>query len=319
MLPIEVTGKMISEPKKTNRRHVELAQKILEVATERGMAQGERLAEQAIATICNVSRTPVRKAFQILDERGLVLRDSEGSYRFAVDPVTATRLDDALEADMEGDVHAAILRDLAAARIGELQTIASLQKRYGVTRQAVQNSLMKLSEDNLAERGAGQQWVLKQFAVNADAAAKSFEFRLATEPLALSMPDFKRDLTAIMSLRQSFLALKAMDESSFDRRLFQRTDFDFHMLIAKSCGNPFLAEALVNHHSRRYVLPSPSHAGTYRLIQANIEHLQILEQIERGQMNLAADLMRVHIQQSQAQRPRLAGRGVPPAFKLISR
>src|SRR5262249_5111926 len=175
------------------------------------------------------------------------------------------------------------------------------------------------SEDNLAERGAGQQWILKQFAVSPDGVAKSFEFRLATEPLALTMPEFKRDLTVILSLRQSLLALKAMDELNFDRRLFQRTDLDFHMLIAKSCGNPFLAEALIRHHNRRFILPSNSHVGNFRLMQANNEHLQILEQIERGQMNLAADLMRVHIQQSQAQRPRLAGRGVPPVFKLVSR
>ena len=54
-------------------------------------------------------------------------------------------------------------------------------------------------------------------------------------------------------------------------------------------------------------------------MQSNMEHLQMLEHIERGQMNLAADLMRVHIQLSQSQRPRLAGRGVPPAFKIVAR
>ena len=310
---------MLKEPKKASRRHVELAQKILEVANERGMMEGERLAEQAIATICNVSRTPVRKAFQVLAERGMLIRDVEGSYRFAIDPVSAVRLEDSVEPGAEEDVRASILRDLAAARIGEAQTVASLQRRYGVTRLAVQNSLMKLSEEHLAERGAGQQWLLKQFTVNADSGTKSFEFRLALEPLAMTMPDFRRDPTAILSLRQSMMALAGMDEKSFDRRLFQRTDMDFHILIAKSCGNPFLAETLISHHTRRFALPTQSHPGTFRLMQSNAEHMQILEQIERGQMTLAADLMRVHIQQSQAVRPRLAGRGVPPSLKMTSR
>lgn len=310
---------MLKEPKKASRRHVELAQKILEVANERGMMEGERLAEQAIATICNVSRTPVRKAFQVLAERGMLVRDVEGSYRFAIDPVSAVRLEDPVEPGAEEDVRASILRDLAAARIGEAQTVASLQRRYGVTRLAVQNSLMKLSEENLAERGAGQQWLLKQFTVNADSGTKSFEFRLALEPLAMTMPDFRRDPTAILSLRQSMMALAGMDEKSFDRRLFQRTDMDFHILIAKSCGNPFLAETLISHHTRRFALPTQSHPGTFRLMQSNAEHMQIVEQIERGQMTLAADLMRVHIQQSQAVRPRLAGRGVPPSLKMTSR
>ncbi|MCF3640605.1 GntR family transcriptional regulator [Rhizobium sp. TRM95111] len=310
---------MSPEPKRINHRHVELAQKILDVAGERGMTPGERLAEQAFASLCNVSRTPIRKAFQILAERGLVTADAEGGFLLAADPVATARLEDTAEGDGESEIYAAILRDLAAGRIGEAQTIAALQRRYDVSRPVVQNALMKLAEENLAERGAGQQWLLKHFAISGDAAAKSYEFRLVTEPLALILPDFRRDMPAMTALRQSMLILRGMNETTFDRKLFDRTDFDFHLLIARSCGNPFMAEALVNHHRRRRASPPAGHVNAFRLMQSNLEHIQILEQIERGQMELAADLMRVHIQLSQSQRPRLAGRGVPPAFKLVSR
>lgn len=310
---------MSAEPRRIHFRHVELAQKILDYASERGMTPGERLAEQTLASHCNVSRTPVRKALQVLAERDLVSADADGGYVLSIDPMTVARLDDADEQDGDPEVYSAILRDLAAGRIGEAQTVAALQRRYDVSRQTVQNALQKLSEDNLAERGAGQQWLLKQFALGADAVAKSYEFRLATEPLALTLPDFRRDLPALTSLRQSMLILRSMSEADFDRRLFERTDFDFHMLVARGCGNPFMAEALVNHHRRRRSNTAATHVNTYRLMQSNLEHIQILEQIERGLMDLAADLMRVHIQLSQSQRPRLAGRGVPPAFKVISR
>lgn len=308
----------MSDSGKPNRRHVELAQKILNLASERGMVSGERLVEQSVATLCNVSRTPVRKALHVLAEQGLVTPDAEGGYRLAIDPAMVPALDLEPSAQAEDEVHAAILRDLAAGRIEETQTVAALQRRYGEGRQAVQNALLRLSEEGLAERGAGQQWTLKQFAISSDAAAASYEFRLVTEPLALTMPNFRRDATAILSLRQSMLALRRMDEDGFNRKLFDRTDFDFHLLVAKSCGNPFMAEALVNHHRRRRAAPS-GHVSTWRLMQSNMEHLQMLEHIERGQMNLAADLMRVHIQLSQSQRPRLAGRGVPPAFKIVAR
>lgn len=310
---------MSPEPKRPNFRHVELAQKILDVAGERGMAPGERLAEQALASLCKVSRTPIRKALQILAERDMVSSDSEGGYLLAVDPAATARLEDIADGDGDSEIYAAILRDLAAGRIAENQTIAALQRRYDVSRQTVQNALMKLAEENLAERGAGQQWLLKHFAISGDAAAKSYEFRLATEPLALTLPDFKRDIPAMTALRQSMLILRGMNETNFDRKLFDRTDYDFHLLIARSCGNPFMAEALANHHRRRRTSPPVGHVNAYRLMQSNLEHIQILEQIERGQMELAADLMRVHIQLSQSQRPRLAGRGVPPAFKLVVR
>jgi DNA-binding GntR family transcriptional regulator len=310
---------MTTEQSRPNHRHVELAQKILDIVIERGMSRGERLAEQTLASLCNVSRTPIRKALQVLADQALVAADTDGGYVLAVDPVTIPGLGGGDGEESESDIHTAILRDLAAGRIHEIQTVAALQRRYGTSRQAVQNALNRLSDDNLAERGAGQQWVLKHFAVSADAVAKSYEFRLATEPLALTLPGFRRDLGAILSLRQSMLLLKEADERAFDTRLFERTDFDLHMLIARGCGNPFVAEVLSNHHRRRRALPSSNHANAFRLTQSNLEHIQILEQIERGNLELAADLMRVHIQLSQSQRPRLAGRGVPPAFKLVAR
>lgn len=310
---------MESEQRRPHHRHVELAQKILNLAIERGMPPGERLPEQALATACNVSRTPIRKALQILADSNLVTPSDNAGYVLAVDPVTIARLDLVGRDEAEGELHDAILRDLAAGRIADVQTVANLQRRYDCSRQAVQNALMKLSDDNLAERGAGQQWLLKQFAVSADATAKSYEFRLAMEPLALTLPDFRRDHGAILSLRQSMMLLKGMDEANFDRDLFDRTDFDFHMLVARNCDNPFVAEALADHQRRRRVVPLSNRVNTYRLIQSNLEHLQILEQIERGQMELAANLMRVHLQLSLTQKPRVAGRGVPAAIKVMSR
>ena len=307
---------MTSETERPRHRHVELAQRILDVAIERGMSRGEHLAEQSLASLCNVSRTPIRKALQILADKAVVAADADGGYVLAVDPVMMPRL---AQEDSHDDLHLAILRDLAAGRIQDVQTLAALQRRYDTTRLAVQNAINKLAEDNLVERGAGQQWILKQFAVSAEASAKSYEFRLATEPLALTLPDFRRDPAAIFSMRHSMIRLKEMDETNFDIRLFERTDFDLHMLIARCCGNPFMAEALSNLHRRRRATPTSIHVNSYRLMQSNLEHIQILEHIERGQLALASDLLRVHIQLSQSQRPPIAGRGVPRAFATTAR
>jgi len=41
------------------------------------------------------------------------------------------------------------------------------------------------------------------------------------------------------------------------------------------------------------------------------EHLQILDQLESGQFETAADLMRAHLRLSARQRPLAASRGVP--------
>ena len=88
-------------------------------------------------------------------------------------------------------------------------------------------------------------------------------------------------------------------------------------MIARACGNPFIEDALLNHHRRRRNGQGPGNVNVFRLIQSTREHLQILEQIEREQMELAADLMRVHLRLSRIQRPRILGRGVPPPLRLV--
>src|SRR5690349_814120 len=158
------------------QRHVELAQKILDFAIERGLPRGGRLTEQVLASHCNVSRTPIRKALQLLAEKNIVSPEPEGGYQLAIEPASFPGLEDEALPAEETELYNAILRDISAGRIGDSQTVAGLQRRYGFSRSAVQNALIKLSEENLAERAPGQQWLIKQFAISGDAVAKSYEF-----------------------------------------------------------------------------------------------------------------------------------------------
>ncbi|SHO64430.1 DNA-binding transcriptional regulator, GntR family [Pseudoxanthobacter soli DSM 19599] len=312
-----MTSEPASEPKRLRQRHLDLAHRVIEVARESGMQAGEHLPEQLIASRCNVSRTPIRKAFQILAEQGLVAASEEGGYRLAVDPAQFAGMEPPLPESDEDALYEAILRDLAARRIAEGQTVAALQRRYGVSRVTVQNTLQRLIEEQLVERAAGQQWIFKPVGTTGEAMAHSFEFRLLMEPAAILCPSFRADPTVIAGLRQTMEALIAGGERAFDRRLFERSDDEFHGMVARSCGNPFIEEALLNHHRRRRTGQPHASVNVFRLMQSTREHLQILEQIEREQMELAADLMRVHLRLSRTLRPRILGRGVPPPLRLV--
>ena len=76
---------MQAAARKPRTNHLDLAQSILDVARQRGFKQGARLPEQQIASLCKVSRTPVRAALRLLADRGLVERDPEAGYRLAAD------------------------------------------------------------------------------------------------------------------------------------------------------------------------------------------------------------------------------------------
>ena len=129
---------MEAESKRVNHRHVELAQKILDIATERGMSRGERLPEQALASAATVSRTPIRKALQFLAEKSIVATETEGGYLLAIDPASFPGLEDTAQPAEETELYNAILRDVSAGRISDAQTVAALQRRYDASRSAVQ-------------------------------------------------------------------------------------------------------------------------------------------------------------------------------------
>lgn len=294
------------------QQHVELAGRILAAAVEMGLGAGGRLPEQALAERCNVSRTPVRKALAILASHGAASTSPDGGFVLAGDPASLREKVAALPSSAEEALIEAILGDLAQRRIGESQTVASLQRRYRVERNTVQNALIKLMSDQLAERAPGQQWLLKATVVTDEAVAQSFDFRMLTEPAALTAPGFRADPAALSALRHVMEALAAADERTFDTEAFERSDHDFHAMIARCCGNAVIGEALINHHRRRRSARLHASIGVFRLIQSTREHLAIVERIERGEFELAADLMRVHLRQSRTERPRITGRGVAP-------
>ncbi|MGD9925440.1 MAG: FCD domain-containing protein [Pseudorhodoplanes sp.] len=297
------------------QRHVELIQRILDVIREDHLRIGDRLPEQVLAARCNVSRTPVRKALSVLADRKIAARDADGGFRVLVDQNLATGVEHALPSSAEERLSDLILRDLAARRIDPSQTIAALQRRYGAARPVVQNTLQRMSADQLVERAAGQLWIFLPAATSAESMAWSYEYRMVLEPAALLSKSFMVDVSALAAIRRSLEAVLAQGERGIDLVRFEPADFEFHALIARSCGNSYISSALEAHHRKRRMPMKQIALSSFRLIQSTQEHLSILACIEQGQLDAAADLMRVHLRMSQAQRPVLAGRGVPSEMR----
>ncbi len=219
------------------QRHLDLALQVLKVARADGLSAGDRLPEQLFASRCNVSRTPIRKVFQILEGQGLAEADLEGGYRLAVDPATVAEDGAPLPAGEEDRLYESVLRDLAARRIAEAQTVAGLQRRYGVSRQIVQNALKRLLEEQLVERAAPAM-DFQAGRADPESQSQSFEFRMILEPAALLAPGFHADPIALSSLREAMERLAAADPAAFDLALFDRTDRDFHASSRPRAATP---------------------------------------------------------------------------------
>ena len=291
--------------------HLDLAQRILEAVRHGGFRAGDRLAEQQIASLCNVSRTPVRAALRLLADRGIVQWEKDSGYRLAIDPAGTIEAAADLPSAEEDRLAESILRDRAARRLDDTVTASGLSRRYSVGKRTVLKSLRILEAGNWIEKAPGQSWLFRAAHEGPEALAESYDYRMMLEPAALLAPGFRLDEPRATALRVGMEVQLASPEASFDVREFQRLDLDFHGMIAGGSSNRFVAQSLADHLKLRR-LPGALHGvNVFRLKQSTREHLAILDQLEARQFEAAADLMRLHLRLSRSQRPQAASRGAP--------
>lgn len=299
----------ISE-KKPRTNHLELARRILEHSQEAGLCAGEALSEQGLARTFQVSRTLVRAALKVLLEQQLLSHQAGKGYRLSNLPAEQA-LHASLPQAEEEQLASSVLRDRMAGRLGSSLSISELMRRYQIGRPAAQKVLTQLSESQVLERGAGQSWLFRPLLNNLAALEDSLQYRLILEPQALLSANFSPDLARLALLRDGMESLLNRSIETFDIQLFRELDISFHELIAQSCGNHFIRDALLHHQALRRLPNLLPMVSVHRLQEATREHLRIIEQIERGQSEIAADQMRLHLRLSAAQRPQTANRGVP--------
>ena len=296
--------------KKPRTNHLELARRILEHTEEIGLVPGEPVSEQALARTFLVSRTLVRAALNVLLEEHLLSHEAGKGYRLIARPAGQTP-GASLPQAAEEELASSVLRDRMAGRLGDSISISELMRRYDIGRPAAQKALTQLSESQAIERGPGQSWLFRPSLNSVAALDESLKFRLVLEPEALLCPNFNADPQRLTLLRTAMEHLLGYSVEDFDVEQFRELDISFHELIGQSCGNRFIGAALLQHQSLRRLpnlLPSVS---VHRLQEALREHLQIIAQLERRQMEIAADLLRLHLRLSFATRPQTANRGIP--------
>ncbi len=273
------------------------------------MRPGDHLPEQVFSTLCDVSRTPVRSAYKILEKNGFVTwRKSEG-YFLCVDldgdaAVVEQHLDAA-----SGSLAETILADRAARRLDDDLSVSFLIRRYSTSRGAVLNALTILQQDGIIDRVPGQSWSFRPILDTPNAVADSHHFRAILEPAAILAPGFTLDLTKARQLR---LTLTDAVTQRIGNAAFHKQDTDFHSLIAHGSANRFLRDTLLAHHRLRRITQKDLSTPEFRLRQAHEEHLNILDSLERRQFDVAADQMTLHLRLSRNQRPDAANRGSPP-------
>jgi DNA-binding GntR family transcriptional regulator len=196
-------------------------------------------------------------------------------------------------------VYERLLEEIVSGKVapGSIVSEVALAKQLEVSRTPVHDALRQLAKDGLVEQRAGRRAIITTF--SKEDVHDIFEMRKLLEGEATRRAASRIDRTTLAELRAIGEELKTNpDQSDY---LTRWADFDeaFHEAIAKASGSTRLWQDIV-----RYRL---LHRGFNKLAatvdslqQAMVEHVQILDALEKRDADAASRLMVEHIREWQA-------------------
>lgn len=279
-----------------SRLQQDLAERILDLAREDGLIAGAHLNESVIARRLDVSRTPVRAAFAWLEDRGLVRRNPHRGLellRAPGAPETGASPTDVVEL--------ALVRLAHEREAGELEDEFSEQeimRRYGLARPEMKRLLARLADLDMVERKPGYGWRFLQEPRDPRVHDERYRFRLLIEPMVFLEPGFALDEGWLAEMRQRHRATLAQPWRETSAIGFFEMNAAFHEGLAAASGNRFIHSAIRRQNQLRR-LSNYDWVFGFERVEVNCrEHLQILDSIEAGDLEIAAAQMRRHLQRA---------------------
>lgn len=273
---------------------LQLVKKIIRRIHTRKMVEGSHLVVQELADAFQVSRSPVREALEILQKNNiLVFRPNCGFFL-----ASSFEKNPTFDVEVPQPVEELKYRQIAEDRIrGKLQghiSEAELMSRYGISRVRLMKILMRMNQEGWVERRPGHGWTFTSILEDAEALDQGYRFRMLIEPAAIMEPAFKIDPFVIQRLRkeQEDIIAAPIDHGT-PFRLFETGAF-FHEGIVSFSGNRYLIEAIQNINRLRRLIEYTLKVDCAR-VEPLLEHIEIVDLLERDRKRAAAALLKDHI------------------------
>lgn len=281
---------------------------IVDHLTRAGARAGDRLPEQRLADALGVSRTPVRRGLAYLRRHGLAKRREARGYLLAVDAAELAQRVDPPTADEE-ERYIAVAADRLAGRLPETVAEADLVRRYAMTRSEARALLQRMVGEGWVERRRGYGWRFLEMFATQEAYEQSYRFRMAIEPAALLEPGYQIDRQRFAEARASQEALLVDELRPAARAKIFQLGSDFHELIVGCSGNVFFLEALRRQNRLRRLIEYQAMGDRAFFAAQCREHLVLLDLIETGRREEAADFLRRHLDVAMIGKARLLTEG----------
>lgn len=268
---------------------------IVDLLRHSEVPEGGHVPEQWLADSLGVSRSPVRKALAALADYGLVRREPNRGY-FLNRPAEDLRYAElSVGEDVLEGAYFRIGEDyLTGGFTGEFTT-AEVSRRYGVTVPQANRVLARMESEDLIRRRQGRGWEFQRLLSTAEAHDQSYRFRMIVEPAALLEPGFIVDAEAFARHRAQQERLLRGDVVLLPKDELFRINSGFHEMLIGCSGNSYLLDAVRRVNRVRRLLEYRYQTDRTRLVHQAKEHVMLLDLVESGELEKAADYLRHHL------------------------
>lgn len=179
---------------------------------------------------------------------------------------------------------------------GEILTENVLSENLGVSRTPIREALGRLEQEHLIEStGKG----IRILGVTTEDLEDIYEIRLQIEPLAAQRVAERITDEQLSALRET-LELQEFYLQKKDAERIKGMDSDFHAQLYRYCGSAVYYDVLMPLHTKVQKFRKASLQRGSRAGQSVKEHRMIYEAIAARNPALAAEAIRIHIQNAKA-------------------
>lgn len=272
-----------------------IAMQVVDLVRRNGLDKDAHVTEQWVADELGVSRSPVRNAMVLLAELDIVERVRNRGFFLTRPAAELEQVDLDSASGAEEDVYFQLVDDHLSGRLATEFTAAEITRRYGLSVRQAQRLLTRMEGEDLVERRAGRGWEFQPVLSTVEGHDQSYRFRMIVEPAAVLEPGFAVDSGAFAEHRSRQEALLRGQILTSSRTELYRAGAEFHQMIASCSNNAFLADSLRRQNRVRRLIEYRHQFDRSRLVGQAREHLRLLELLEQGELEAAADLLHRHL------------------------
>lgn len=260
------------------------------------LQQGASLAERTLAERFDVSRSPIRQALKLLEQKGLVTAREDGGYTVA-QVIKRPALSVQLPAIMDEieSIYLKVAEDRLEGKLPDKLSESDLMRRYGLTKAQLTSILQRIVHEGWIERTPGHGWRFLPILTSPETYDQGYRFRILIESAALMEPGFKVDEVALKKcLDEQQTLIDGAIEWASPAQLFD-SNARLHETIAGFSGNIFILESLKRINRLRRLMEYKKVVDRDAALRRCKEHKVLIELLLNGQREAAADFIRLHL------------------------